>query len=97
MAGFGDGARSDVLQLFRQVVKGRVAINLIGCRIEKRILLVRAGRSDIFRFYHPDADPFATAGIYIAGVFDSHGGVCGVQTTHMFVIETVFASYKHLP
>jgi hypothetical protein len=46
--------------------------------------------------HHPNGNALVSAAIHIAGIFEGHGGVGGMQTAYMLVAEAVFASNKHL-
>jgi hypothetical protein len=51
----------------------------------------------ILALYYPDADAFHPAGIYITCVLYGHLCISGVQTAHMFMIESLFAADKYFP
>ena len=86
-----------MFDLVGQIIKSRMTIDLVLCG------LVEFGRGlgsrcfDMMAFYYPDADAFAATGIDVSGIFDGHGGIGGMQTTHMFMFKTLLASDKDLP
>jgi len=84
-------------QFVGQVVKGRVAIHLIVHWVVKAAGIIGVGGMDVHAFHGPDADAFLTAGIHIAGHFNGHLRVGGVEAANMFVVETGLAANKDFP
>ena len=72
-------------------------VNLIIGRIEQTARFIRIRGVHVFRFHHPDADPFLPAGIYVTRIFDGHGGIGGMQASRMFVIKPLLAPDEHFP
>ena len=63
----------------RHLVEGRVPVDLVGGRVEERVLLVRAGRGDRGGRHHPDRHALLPAGVDVAGVAQRHLRVGRVQ------------------
>jgi hypothetical protein len=51
----------------------------------------------MFALYHPYANAFHAAGVYVAGILYGHLGIRGVEGACVFVVETSFATYEYLP
>lgn len=85
-----------MLHRIRQIIKSRVAVHFVIGRIEKGFRIFRGG-VDMRRFHHPDTDAFVTTGIHVAGIFDGHLRVGGVEATHVFVAQALFGADEYFP
>lgn len=85
-----------MFHLIGEVVKSRMAVYLIIGRIKKGRSIFRRS-VDMYGFDNPDADAFVSPAVYIAGVFDCHLRVGGVQTADVFMAETLFRADKYFP
>jgi hypothetical protein len=72
-----------------QFVKGRMPVNFVVRRLEKGIG-VFGGGVDVFGFDYPNTDAFIAAAIYVAGIFQCHLGIGGVEATDVFMAEALF-------
>ena len=79
------------------VVERRVAVDLVGRRVEERVLLVRAAGGDVAGPHHPERDALLAAGVDVAGVAQRHLGVRGVQRADVDVRQPALAADEHLP
>src|SRR5262245_2898185 len=82
---------------FRNVVEGGVPVDLVGGRVEERVLLVRARRADRGGRYHPDGHAFLPAGVDVAGVVQRDLRVGGVQAADVYVRQAPPGPHEHLP
>jgi hypothetical protein len=85
-----------VAQFGREVVEGRVSIHLVVGGIKKRLGIFRTGM-DMRGLHHPDADALIAAAIYVAGIFEGHLGIGGVQTADVFVAQALLGADENLP
>src|SRR6476469_9796968 len=80
--------RLDVLHLVRDVVEGRVAIDLVRCRFEQFTGLVGVRRDDVGRFHHPQTHPFLPPGVGVARVRQRELPVRSMNTADMAMAKT---------
>lgn len=73
-----------------------MAVYFIVGRLEKGFLIFSGG-VDMFGFHDPDADAFISAAIHIAGVFERHLRIRGVQAASVFVAKSLFRADKYFP
>src|SRR5882757_3496508 len=78
------------------LVERRVPVDLVTARREEGILLIGAGRGDVHRPHHADADALIPSGVEIAGIVQRHLVVGGVQRSDMHVIEAPLATDEYL-
>lgn len=79
-----------------QIIESRVAVNFVIGGVEKGFG-VFGGGVDVGGFDDPDAHAFVAAGIDVAGVFNRHLHVGGVEAADVFVAETLFRADEYFP
>ena len=84
-------------QLVGQVVKRRMAVHFILRGLVKAVGIIGVGGMDGLAFHHPNAYTFLPARVHIAGVFNGHLRISGVQTAYMFVVKPLLAADKYFP
>ena len=85
-----------MFHLIRQVIKRGMPVDFIVGGVEKGFG-VFGGSVDMSRFDNPDTDAFVAAAIDVAGVFNRHLCVGGVQAAHVFVAQSLFRADKYFP
>jgi len=83
-------------QFIGQIVESRVAIYLVVGGIKKRFGIF--GRSmNMNGLDHPNADAFIAAGIDIAGVFNRHLRIGGMEAANVLVAQPLFGADEYFP
>ena len=72
-------------------------VDLVGGRVEERVLLVGAARGDAVGRDDPDRHAFLPAGVDVAGVAERHLGVGRVQAADVHMGEAALGPDEHLP
>lgn len=64
--------------------------------IKKRFLIFRGG-VNMRRLHHPDADAFISTAIHVAGVFDRHLRIGGMEASDVLVAQTLLGAKENFP
>ena len=83
-------------QFIRQFIKGGVPVHLVVSGVEKRFR-VFGGSVDMDRFDDPNADALIPAGIHVAGIFERHLRIGGVEAANMLMAQPLFGADKYFP
>jgi len=86
-----------MLHLRGDGIESRMAIDFVLGRIKERLFVDRIASIQICGSHHPDADPFIATGVNVAGIFDGHLGVGGMQAAYMFMGEPILAPNENFP
>src|SRR6185437_16192999 len=86
-----------IFYLVRQVIKCRVTIYLIICRVIQRFRFIRIRSMYVFTFHHPNAHTFHPACIYISCIFYGHLCICRVQAACVLMVKPGLAADKNFP
>jgi len=86
-----------VLHFGWNLVERWMAIDFVLGRIKERIFINRIAGIEVCGSHGPDADPFVATGINVAGIFDSHLGVCRMQAADVFMGESILTSNENFP
>src|SRR5215218_3256682 len=86
-----------MLYFIRQVVKSRMAVNLVVGRFVKTFCFIRISCMDVFTLHCPNAHTFLSPGINVPCIFNSHLWVGCVKRTYMFMIQSLFTADEYFP
>src|SRR5258705_2032045 len=86
-----------MLRAFGHLIEGRMAVDLVGGRIEDGILLVRAGCHDVGGRHDPDRNTLLSTGVYVSGVAQRDRGIGRVHTADVRVRQPSAGSDEDLP
>src|SRR5689334_18060014 len=86
-----------MLHLVRDVVEGRVAVDLALRRLEQLACLVRVARDDLRRRHHPQAHPFETPRVGVARVAERELRVRSMKAANMPMRKTALGTDEDFP
>src|SRR5436305_15108713 len=89
--------RSYVLHLVRDVVEGRVAVDLALRRLEQLACLVRVGCDDLGRRDDPQAHPFHPPRVGVARMGKGELQVRSMNTANVAMRQAAFRANEHFP
>src|SRR5262245_27092668 len=88
---------SDMLHHVGDVVKGRVAIDLVFRRFEQRTTISWIAGNDRGRRHYPQAHAFEAPGIGVARVAERELRVRSMNAANVAMAKTTLRTDKHLP